>query len=246
MVVFVKDPEGRPAVDLAKLSTGGHHDLVKRAQKAGIALSKRGLSGVRAQARVVLDFSGSMRRDYQSGAVQTLIERALGFSLQIDVDGRVPITPFDTNVRPTVIATTDNYQGIVDREIWPDPRMHMGTTNMAAALQVILDEATRATEPTFCIVVADGGPDSKRATTKVIYDLAGYPVFLKLLAVRPVAYFQTLDDYDGPSRLLDNCDTKTSTGDLDLLTCTDLQFAEAMADEWDTWIDAAHRHGILT
>lgn len=231
------------AVDLAKLREAGHHDLAKRADKAGIALSRRGIGGIRAQAMLVLDHSGSMRPDYNSGAVQTLVERALGFALQIDIDGTVPVIPFDTNVLPTVNVTVDNYTGVVDREIH---RSWMGTTNMADALQAVLAEARTATQPIFCIVVADGGPDSKSATTRVICELARFPVFLKLLAVKPVQYFKTLDDLDNTKRLIDNVDTKSSTDELDLLTCTDLQFAEAMADEWNTWVTAATAAGILT
>ncbi len=241
-VQLVKDPSGAPAVNLAKVRESGHVDLAKRADKAGLALSRRGLGGIRAQAMLILDHSGSMRADYKSGAVQTLVERALGFALQIDIDGTVPVIPFDTAVLPTVNVTVDNYSGVVDREInvgW------MGTTNLADALALVLAEAERATEPIFCIVVADGGPDSKRATTKVVCDLSRYPVFLKLLAIRPVEYFQTLDDLDGTKRLLDNVDTKSSTEALDLLTCTDLEFAEAMADEWDTWVAAATAAGVL-
>lgn len=241
-VPLVKEPSGAPAVNLAKVRESGHVDLAKRADKAGLALSKRGLGGIRAQAMLVLDHSGSMRADYNSGAVQTLVERALGFALQIDLDGTVPVIPFDTKVLPTVDVTVDNYQGVVDREI---NRGWMGTTNLADALALVLAEAERTTAPIFCIVVADGGPDSKRATTKVVCELSRYPVFLKLLAIRPVEYFQTLDDLDGTKRLLDNVDTKSSTAELDLLTCTDLQFAEAMADEWDTWVAAATAAGVL-
>ena len=241
-VVLVKESSGAPAVNLAKIRESGHVDLAKRADKAGLALSRRGLGGIRAQAMLILDHSGSMRADYNSGAVQTLVERALGFALQIDIDGTVPVIPFDTNVLPTVDVTVDNYSGVVDREIH---RGWMGTTNLADALALVLAEAERTTAPIFCIVVADGGPDSRRATTKVVCELSRYPVCLKLLAVRPVDYFQTLDDLDGTKRLLDNVDTKSSTEALDLLTCTDLQFAEAMADEWDTWVAAATAAGVL-
>ncbi|MET7420761.1 VWA domain-containing protein [Dactylosporangium sp. NPDC005555] len=242
-VALVKDSSGAPAVNLAKVRESGHVDLAKRADKAGLALSKRGLGGIRAQAMLVLDHSGSMRADYKNGAVQTLVERALGFALQIDIDGTVPVVPFDTKVLPIVPVTVDNYSGVVDREIhqgW------MGTTNLADALAVVLAEAETTTAPIFCIVVADGGPDSRRATTKIVCELSRYPVFLKLLAVKPVEYFQTLDDLDNTKRLLDNVDTKSSTEALDLLTCTDLQFAEAMADEWDTWVEAATAAGVLS
>jgi hypothetical protein len=154
-VNLVKDPTGAPAVNLTKVRDAGHVDLAKRADKAGLALSKRGLAGIRAQALLVLDHSGSMRADYASGAVQTLVERALGFAL------------------------------------------------------------------------------------------ARYPVFVKFLAVAPVAYLNELDDLGNDRRLLDNVDAKPSSPALNLRTCTDAQFADAMVDEWDTWIAAATKAGVL-
>lgn len=111
-VSLVKDPAGAPAVDLDTLT--GHVDLTKRAQKAGISLSKRNLAGIRAQAVLILDHSGSMRDDYRSGTVQTLVERALGFALQIDVDGtRGPATwrrPMKSK-RPSSLSCTHSMTG---------------------------------------------------------------------------------------------------------------------------------------
>ncbi len=75
------------AVSLEKVEQAGGIDLRKKTEAAGTALSMKGLAGIRAQAVVVLDYSGSMGGDYQSGAVQTLTERFLGFAMQIDADG---------------------------------------------------------------------------------------------------------------------------------------------------------------
>lgn len=248
-ISLVKDPSGAPAVDLTKLRDT-HPSLVKRAEKAGISLSKRGLDGIRAQAVVILDHSGSMLDDYANGTVQTLVERALGFALQIDADGTVPVIPFDYGVRPAVDVTVSNYAGVVDRDIWQ--RYDMGSTNLAAALTALMDMATKADAPIFAIVICDGSPDSKEATTKVVCELAGYPVFLKFLAIKPVDYLQDLDDLPsgkggvfrrGGSRLLDNVDAKFIP---DPAGMSDLAFADAMTDEWDSWIEAATAAGVLS
>jgi hypothetical protein len=242
-VNLVKDPTGAPAVNLTKVRDAGHVDLAKRADKAGLALSKRGLAGIRAQALLVLDHSGSMRADYASGAVQTLVERALGFALQIDVDGTVPVLPFDSHVWPTVDVTVANYAGAVDRDIWR--RNQMGSTNLAAAMQTVKASAETTDAPIFCIVVTDGEPDNRAATTNAVCELARYPVFVKFLAVAPVAYLNELDDLGNDRRLLDNVDAKPSSPALNLRTCTDAQFADAMVDEWDTWIAVATKAGVL-
>lgn len=239
---LTKDPGGASAINLSKVREDGHVDLAKRADKAGIALSKRGLAGIRAQAVLVLDHSGSMYNDYANGKVQTLVERVLGFALQIDVDGTVPVIPFDSRVRPSVDVTVGNYSDAVNKQIWKQSQM--GTTNLAAALEAVRDLAKVTDEPIFCAVVTDGSPDDRTAATKLVCELAGYPVFLKFLALDHVAYLDELDDNPGP-RLLDNVDSKPDADGPAILDMTDLQFADAMATEWDSWIEAATKAGVL-
>jgi vWA found in TerF C terminus len=235
---------GGAAVDLAKVRGAGHINLAKAADAAQTALVRRGLLGIRAQAVTVLDHSGSMRPDYRSGAVAALLTRVLGFTLTFDADASVPVIPFDSRVYPPVQATVDNYTTVVADRIWLPDRM--GSTNLAGALAVVRDLAASTSAPLYVVVVTDGEPDDERAATKIVCDLARFPVFLKFLALRPVAYLSRLDTLDDSRRLLDNCNAKPEPGSrLDLLSCTDEAFQEAMADEWDLWIDRATKAGVL-
>lgn len=243
-VRLIQDPAGAPAFDLDKVRDAGHINLAKAADKAGLALSKRDLAGTRAQSVLVLDHSGSMSGDYRSGAVQTLVERVLGFTLQIDTDGTVPVIAFDHKVHQPVEVTVDTYSGVVDREIW-QPR-GMGSTNLAGALTVVRNMAAETKSPLYVAVITDGEPDDVKAATEVVCDLARYPVFIKFLALRPVRYLATLDDLDDTFRLLDNCDAQPGRGSaVNLLTCSDMDFQDAMADEWDGWIALATKAGVL-
>lgn len=243
-VRLVRDTTGAPAFNLEKVRQAGHLNLAKAADKAGLALSKRDLSGMRAQSVLVLDHSGSMIDDYRSGAVQTLVERVLGFALQIDTDGTVPVIPFDHRVYPPVDVTVSNFSGAVDRDIWR-PR-GMGSTNLAGALSAVRDMAAKTKTPLYVAVITDGEPDDVKEATKVVCDMARYPAFIKFLALRPVKYLATLDDLDDSFRLLDNCDAQPGRGSsVNLLTCSDMDFQEAMAGEWDSWINLATKAGVL-
>lgn len=242
-MALVQEAAGTPAVNLDKVRSGGHINLAKAADKAGLALSKRDLAGIRAQALLVLDHSGSMGSDYRSGAVQTLVERVLGFALQIDVDGTVPVLAFDYTVHPAVEVNVGSYSGVVDRALWRPAQM--GSTNLAAALSAVRDMAAKTTVPMYAAVITDGDPDDARAATKIVCDLARYPVFIKFLALRSVPYLSTLDTLGDSQRLLDNCNAQPKDSSLDLLTCTDTQFAEAMAEEWDQWVPRALQAGVL-
>jgi hypothetical protein len=243
-VSFTKDPSGAPAVDLKKVHEAGHVDLAKAAEKAGFALSKRDLAGMRAQVLVVLDESGSMRHDYESGAVQKLLQRCLGFALQVDADGTVPVIPFADNVWKTVEVTQANFATVVQEKLYRPG--DMGLTNLTEALERVKDAAAQTDMPLFVIILTDGSPNHKPSATQLVCELAGYPAFLKFVALRPVDYLSELDDLPNSRRLLDNVDSKPEVGtNLDLLNCSDAEFADALADEWDTWVKAATAAGVL-
>ncbi|WGH21969.1 hypothetical protein SEA_TROGGLEHUMPER_88 [Rhodococcus phage Trogglehumper] len=237
-VTLTKDVSGAPAIDRTEVEARGGVDMVKKFDKAGVSLSKRGLSGIRAEVVMLLDHSLSMHRDYENGTVQTLVERALGFALQVDGDGVVPVVRFDSRVWPQVDVTLANYADIASSHLYH--RNNMGSTNLAGALGEALEAAKTTERPLFVIVITDGQPDNADAATKKVVELAKYPVFLKFLAIQRVGYLETLDDMGG--RLVDNADAKFID---DPAGMTDLAFAEAMTDEWDTWITAATTAGLL-
>jgi hypothetical protein len=250
---LVKDPTGAPAVNLSKVREAGHLDLVKRAEKAGISLSKRNLSGLRGAVRLYVDHSRSMEfpgaRDYSNGNVQRLVERALGYAFQLDSDGKIPVIAFDNELWPEVIVDQSNYQGVVESRIWHKNKM--GGTLFVPVLQDLLNEAESTQEPIFAIIVTDGSPSDRPRTTELIIELAKYPVQIKFLAIREVDFLKKLDDLEERkpgARLVDNVDAKFFDGeDCPVLAdITDLQFAEAMADEIDTWVRDATAKGILS
>lgn len=234
-----------PASSRTVIEQAGGVDLAKKFDKAGVSLSKRGLTGIRAQVIMLLDHSGSMDANYRNGTVQTLVERALGFALQVDIDGTVPVVRFDSATHPPVDVTVGNHQTVTGSALYQPNRM--GSTNLTAALQAVLNAAKGADEPLFVIIVTDGQPDNPATSTDLARELAGYPVFLKFLSVpdrgrfpgRP--FLQGLDDMDG--RLIDNADAKFID---DPAGMSDLAFADAMTDEWHSWIAAATRVGLLT
>lgn len=212
-------------------------DLVKKFDKVGVSLSKRGLDGIRAEAVMLLDYSGSMSMDYSNGTVQALVERSLAFALQIDMDGTIPVIRFGSDAYKPVNVSVGNYQRVVNGELSSG---RMGTTNLTAALDELLQLAKTATAPLFAIIVTDGNPDDRRSATNLVRELAKYPVFVKFLAIQPVNYLQELDDMG--NRLLDNVDSQFVP---DPRNISDLDFADKMVEEWDTWVAAAQTAGVL-
>ena len=176
-ISLVKDPTGAPAVNLSKVREAGHVDLVKRAEKAGISLSKRNMSGLRGAVRLYVDHSGSMEfpnaRDYSNGNVQLLVERALGYAFQLDSDGKIPVIAFDHRLWPEVVVDQSNYQGIVEASIWHADQM--GGTKFSPVLGDLLNEAKTTTEPIFAIIVTDGSPSDPVEATELVIELRQVP-----------------------------------------------------------------------
>lgn len=241
-VPLVKDENGAAAMNLNDIETNGGVTLRKKTEAVAVSLRKRDMSGIRAQVMVVLDHSGSMSYDYENGKVQDLVDRFLAFGLTVDVDGEVPVVPFDSSVKSTVNVNMSNYQGVVAREIYKP--YEMGGTNLTAALEKVRDEAKKTDAPLFVAVVTDGEPNDRSSAREIVKDLARYPVFIKFLAVQKVNFLEELDDLDNSVRLLDNVDTKEYPGNLS--SVSDEQFAEDMTDEWNTWVAAALAAGVLT
>lgn len=228
-----------PAVARDTVQNTGGSDLAKKFDKAGLALSTAGLHGIRAEAILVVDHSGSMRRDYTTGMVQVVVDRALAFALQIDIDGKIPVIPFDTKLWPTVMVGLDNYLNVVNREVFR--RDEMGGTYLAPALKVVLAEAKKATAPIFVILVTDDSPTDADAVDTVLNELARYAVFVKVLSLVDAPFWTRRDTMTVPGRV-DNLNAKQVR---DLAAMTDLEFAEVMVDEWSTWVEAATRAGVL-
>ena len=245
-VSFTKDASGAPAVDLTKVREVSP-DLAKSADRAGLALSKRDLSGARFQVIVLLDYSGSMGADYRSGAVSTLVTRALGIALQRDADGKVPVIPFDGSVRPTFEVDQTNFTtAVASIEAANGVK---GSTDMVAALRAAKELIKVSDLPVLLVVATDddnGSAANKAAIKAEVCDLANYPAFIKFLALREVPFLSLLDDLDSTQRLVDNVDAKPEAGSgQNLLTCSDQEFQDAMADELDTWVAAATAAGVL-
>lgn len=231
-----------PAVDHGVVLAKGGITLAKKYEGAGISLAKANLNGVRAEAVMLLDHSGSMRRDYQNGTVQNIVDRALGFALQIDGDGKIPVISFDSKVYRPVEVTLANYGDIVNKSLYRPDRM--GRTNLTDALAAVLEMAKETDAPLYVIIVTDGEPDDEAGVEELCRQLSEYPVFLKFLAIK---YVKFLDDLDNNlrNRLVDNANAQFLGNLGDLRRIDDVEFADKMVTEWDTWTRDALAANVL-
>lgn len=89
-------------------------------RRVGFVLQKQGIhERIPALVGLDIDVSGSMQGLFQSGAVQSALERVLPVALYFDEDGRVDTWVFSGGDRIAQIAPANaqNYKGFVEREI---------------------------------------------------------------------------------------------------------------------------------
>ncbi|MEV4129029.1 hypothetical protein [Nocardia sp. NPDC049707] len=73
------------------------------------------------------------------------------------------------------------------------------------------------------------------------FDKAGIAVFVKVLTLVKAPFWDSMDDLEVPG-LIDNLDAKRIA---DPAGMSDLDFADAMVCEWNSWVNLAIRAGIL-
>ncbi len=133
----VPTPDGRSpmpiSLDKVESTAPG---LVSLAKTAKVSLEKRNLFGSRAKVAVVMDYSGSMSREYSSGRVQNLTERILALATQLDDDGAIDFFVFDSSAAYLGEVPLDNYAGAVTRLT---QNRRMGTTDYAGAFRTVRD-----------------------------------------------------------------------------------------------------------
>jgi hypothetical protein len=269
-VVFSWDRTGMPAatISLGKLGQSTDRrdiDLRKLVDIAGISLRKGGASGIRGKKVTLVDRSGSMVDHFESGVVQTLIERDLAFGLQMATDGTVTVIPFDTKVWPAAVVNVTNYREVVSEKIWRRGQK-MGWTNLADALRVVLEMAKTTTELIVVTIITDGIPylgrysaiDPEEDALDVICELSQYPVILKFMAIDEVPFLVKVDEDDDLPRLYDNANSQFFNGrhgDREAKpnwrpritdpACTHEVFADAETAELPEIIARAQSFGVL-
>jgi hypothetical protein len=213
------------------------HSLVKT---AAVSLQKHGLAGQRAAVYLALDHSGSMQPFYASGAVQHLAEQTLALSVNLDDDGTVPVTYFQSWAEPPIDVRLDNHAGIVTST---HSKVRWGSTNYAAAIETITDEHRNsgATTPGLVIFQTDGEPDSRAAAEQALRNASGMPLFWAFVGFGGnIGFLDRLDNLAG--RAVDNASFFHAR---DPHAVSDADLYDGITREFAGWITAATAAGII-
>lgn len=231
------DKVAETAPELLSFATTANHLIAGRDLTAEVAL--------------VLDYSGSMRDLYASGAVQELVNKVVGLASQLDDDGIVDLFLFDDQAEWMAGVGLNNFRGSVAE--WTKGR-RMGSTNYAAAMDAVISvkgykpSATSmfgnlrpaeapAARPTLVLFITDGAPNNQKEAEDRLRFASTMPIFFQFLSIdTEIPFLQKLDDLKG--RAVDNADYK-NVGNVTALT--DEELFEMVLDEYPAWAEGQRR-----
>lgn len=205
--------EAKPKIDLTKNipnTTSGINlrKNVVNLDKCLVNLSKN--SGIdlgmhRARVAVIMDYSGSMRSQYTSGAVQRTLNRLVPLGLRFDDNGELDVWLFHNEAyRMNTGMNLSNYETYVDKVI-KTSGVRFGGTSYAPAIIDVIKKYIReepSDMPNFVIFITDGSNNDKRATDSAVRESSNHPVFVQFVGLGTdddFAYLHKLDDLTGRS-----------------------------------------------
>ncbi|MEV7672341.1 VWA domain-containing protein [Streptomyces sp. NPDC088752] len=223
--------------------------LVSLYKSAGESLRRHGIDGQRAAVYLVVDYSGSMRPHYASGAVQALADRVLGLSAHLDDDGRVPVFFFSTDVDAETEIRLDDHAGRIDRIV--AGLGHMGKTSYHLAMDAVIDHYldSGSTDPALVVFQTDGGPINRLAAERYVCKAARLPLFWQFIGFgdpdsRQFDFLRRLDELDVPAkRPVDNAGFFHAGKDPDRVP--DGELYDRLVSEFPAWLAAARARGIV-
>ncbi|RSS37961.1 VWA domain-containing protein [Streptomyces sp. WAC08241] len=223
--------------------------LVSLYKSAGESLRRHGIDGQRVAVYLVVDYSGSMRPYYNSGAVQALADRVLGLSAHLDDDGRVPVFFFSTDVDAETEIRLDDHTGRIGRIV--AGLGHMGKTSYHLAMDAVIDHYvdSGSTAPALVVFQTDGGPINKLAAERYVCKAARLPLFWQFIGFgdpgsRQFDFLRRLDELDVPAkRPVDNAGFFHAGKDPDRVP--DGELYDRLVSEFPAWLAAARARGIV-
>ena len=225
--------------------------------KVEIILTKKGISNLVARVALVLDISGSMTNQYNSGAVQAFLERIVPVASKLDNNNNLDVWFFGSTFKRTKSVTEETMDGYVKRECGKKTKtlLFLKTSSLMKELGfgnnealVINDVIKKYTQeessklPTFVIFLSDGGVTNHTEIKKALVNAAKYPIFWQFVGLGGSDYgiLKKLDNM--PGRVIDNANFFHVD---DLQKITDDQLYQRLIGEFPLWVKEAKNKNIL-
>lgn len=229
----------KPEKEEAKIS-----GISLKKKEATIVLEKKKLTGVRARVGIVLDISGSMRKLYNDGVVQEVVERVLAVASQFDDDGELDVWVYDNEFSRLPGATEATFMGYVEKNILSNSGVHkFGRNDEPKVMEDVIRKYTQeepGDEPVFLVFINDGG--CKSGIKKFIVESSDQPIFWQFVGIGNSNFdvLRKLDTMGG--RVVDNANFFHVD---DISKISDAELYDQLLNEFPMWLKEAKEKGIL-
>ncbi len=233
-------------------------DISLLKSKVDICLKKKDCDKLVARVALVLDISGSMSNQYDSGAVQAFLERIVPVATRLDDDGKLDIWFFGSTFKRTSPVNERNVDGYIQRQCgemkralvffkMPSLMLELGGgNNEPLVIEDVIKKYSQEEPsklPTLIVFLSDGGVTDNKGIKKAITNAAKYPIFWQFVGLGGSNYgiLEDLDEMSG--RIVDNADFFQVD---DLAKITDDQLYERLLNEFPSWIKNAKLKGVIS
>jgi len=234
-------PVPQEKVSLEKRLEREAPQLVSLAKPLTDSLKKHNLVGVVAQVALLIDISGSMRRMFQNGIVQGVINKIVPLAMEFDDNGEFELWFFGSRTQRMPAVTVKNYaQTTVD---WRDIMNNCGGgTDLAPAIRDVVEEYRRDTLPAYVLCITDGATSNAIQVKKMISDASIHSIFWQFVGIGRGNYgiLEELDTMTG--RTVDNANFFALD---DIEHISNAKLYSRMLTEFPDWLSKAKRLGIL-
>lgn len=245
------EPEESPVRSVAgeeMLSLVKREKLDLRKKQVHKVLKTKNAVGLRARVILVIDKTGSMKRQYASGVVHRMVERMVAVATQLDDDGQLEPYLYGSWLAALPDIT------VAQTEKWSETYLHLnghhggidyasigGSNDELPIMHHILSTVT-ARQPTLVFFFTDGGFTKKGPIASFMRTAAAAPIFWQFVGVGRANYgiLEKLDTMDG--RVVDNAGF-FALDDIDAISDVDLY--ERILSEFPEWMKDARTAGII-
>ena len=239
-------PPSSPKISLVQFVEQKAPKLINLAKKADTVLEKQKLNSTVARVALVLDASGSMKRQYREGRVQDLLNRLLPLAAQFDDNQEIDCWAFGNKPQKLGPVTFSNYEDFTKtaKGGWEAWDLGARTNNEPEVIETVFNHYRNKGKhiPVYVLFVSDGGVTQNRRITDLITEGAKRPIFWQFLGLAGKDYgvLERLDTMKG--RLVDNCGFFAID---DLYDISEEELYARMLSEFPQWLRDARSKGVL-
>ena len=238
----VNQPQNAPKVSLEKKLETGAPQLVSLAKPIKVQLEKHNLQNTIARVGLVMDITGSMRKRYNDGTVQEIVNHVLPLAVQFDDDGELDFWYYAKEPKRMDSVNMRNYKEAVP-ENWKDLMKELGgVNNEPPILELVVDEYKNSRLPAYVIFVTDGGFATKTKIKKIISAASEFPIFWQFVGVGGTSYgiLEELDTMEG--RYVDNANFFALD---DFMTVPNDELYSRLLEEFPSWLREIKGKGMI-